>query len=132
MTQQEKQEVKDLYRINTCDYGLNLTESAIDAFAENILQKLDELRKPSEPETNVGEAVEELSKRIKAILDTTFTNSADFSRVSTEIAALMQTDKELLEEMYEALVIARDRIGVSTGYPREIAIAISNYEKQSK
>jgi hypothetical protein len=121
-------------------------------------QFLDELRKPSKPKTNVGEAGEELVKRILNIMDNNakdddseaeYLLGGQFEEVATEIAALVQPDKELLEALKETdkdlcvlestMLQIEQRDHLAEGMTELVKKwrarnkqAISNYEKQSK
>lgn len=108
---------------------------------------LTELRKPSEPEP-IGRTDEDLVQKITDIIEsnswekinTDLDRQLDFDieSIATEITKLLPSSQsqendvnvELLKDMYEALVIAKNRIKETySGYPREIAICISEYER---
>jgi hypothetical protein len=150
MTQQETKAVKDA-AVNQNTY---VESEIVDAFIAGA-QFLDELRNQSEPETNVGEAGEELAKRICEVLDVwertdiDGIHSNEFNQVATEIAALMQPDKELLEALKETdkdlcvlestMLQIEQRDHLAEGMAELVKKwrarnkqAISNYEKQSK
>ena len=152
MTQQETKAVEDAVK------KLNWLEA--NAFIKGA-QFLDELRKPIEPETNVGEAVEELVSEIKAaIIERSFFNACNVSRIedceykhieknmwflpeeyfesaSNAIAALMQPDKELLEVLKRICRVAPSYIknpdDELDNAICEAMLTVYNYEqKQSK
>jgi hypothetical protein len=150
MTQQETKAVKDA-AVNQNTY---VESEIVDAFIAGA-QFLDELRNQSEPEANVGEAGEELAKRICEVLDVwertdiDGIHSNEFNQVATEIAALMQPDKELLEALKETdkdlcvlestMLQIEQRDHLAEGMAELVKKwrarnkqAISNYEKQSK
>lgn len=129
----ERPQLKDFLSVHPeivtfeCLYAYS---NALDAYIDSLDAK------PSEPETNVGESVEELVKRILNIMDNNakeddseaeYLLGGQFEEVAREIAALMQPDKELLE----ALKHAKSLITLSSiSDDAIINHAISNYEKQ--
>lgn len=155
MTQQETKAVEEFAKASTETKQLIISNSLsaeIKAYNDGKYlgiklgaEFLDDLRKPSEPETNVGEAGEELVEKIELILNENretdkFNRTAldwrNFHSVATEIAALMQPDKELLEALKKICRVASSYIKY---YDDELdnaiceaMLAVYNYEKQSK
>lgn len=112
MTQQETKAVEGAANEQAPTDGyVCFNYSDADIWKEGFIkgaQFLDELRKPSEPErgitiTSVGEAGEELVEKIEEILQKSDGNLhwLTYNKVATEIAALMQPDKELLDMLKE-------------------------------
>lgn len=111
MTEQEQKVVEKYAKKASIDTLIisNCRNESMKAYSEGVhngilmgAQFLDELRKPSEPETHIGEAGEELVEKIELILNENrktdrFNRAAldwrNFHSVATEIAALMQNSE---------------------------------------
>ena len=158
ITEQERQEIEEAAKKCTVDYYNNVGGYYEDHVLTNEDKMrlmfrfgaefaLTELRKPIEPEP-IGRTDEELVQKITDIIEsnswdkinTDLDRQLDFDidSIATEIAKLLPSSRsqendvnvELLKDMYEALVIAKNRIKETySGYPREIAICISEYER---
>lgn len=154
--QSERPNLKEFYRVHECigelekDLKSNIRLSAYIQILENYVDSLES--KPSEPETYVGEASEELIKDIEGVIDSRkwrslyhnryMLHSDDFKSVATEIAVLMQNreNQEESRKIAELLQAAKDALSTffSIGCTEEAEIvqalikAITNYKNQSK
>ena len=128
-------QISDVHDEITAAPRLYAYMQALDSYIDSLCEK------PSEPETNIGESGKELVKRICEVLDVwertdiDGIHSNEFNQVATEIAALMQPDKELLEALKKICRVAPSYIknpdDELDNAICEAMLAVYNYEEQS-